>query len=301
MRRFSNYDLTGQPPVLAWNPIVMRCPGCGLDADPTFHPGRADKHCWHLRACDMGANNPKLPMWMRDIKAGRRPANVRGIELSAPANRCEPAVIATGFMGDPAWWGEGECAAVLAVIRWSQRHTFLLLTKWPERLEGVQFPDNAWIGVSVTNQADADRRIPALLRLLCRHRWVSVEPMLGPVDVTQCRHRASGPGSCAPASPPTGTIYNALTGAEMGYDWHGSTAGHGPCAKRVEFVACGPETGPRARPCDPTWIVNLRDQCSDAGVPFYDKRDPGAGRFGNCGRDWPQEWKAANGTKGMTP
>jgi protein gp37 len=152
-------------------------------------------------------------------------------------------------------------------MRECPRHTFLLLTKWPERLAGVRFPENVWVGVSVTNQAGADRRIKALLRLHCRHRWVSVEPMLGPVDFVRwldIRYCGDGYNRCDP---------------------QGTNA--------VEFVACGPETGPGARPCDPTWISDLCDQCSDAGVPFYDKREPGTGRFGNCGRDWPREWKEA--------
>jgi protein gp37 len=274
MRRFNNYDLIGQPPVLAWNPIVMRCPGCGLDADPTFHPGRADKHCWHLRVSDMGAGNPKLPEWMREIKAGRRPAEIHDTEIYGPTLRRKPAVIATGFMGDPAWWDRNELAVVLEVMRGCPHHTFLLLTKWPERLAGVQFPDNAWAGISAANQADADLRIPALLRLPCRHRWVSVEPMLEEADLRS--YLLSEHDKAAHE-----TQYLERIG--------------GNSRAKIRFVACGPETGPRARPCDPDWIINLRDQCEEWGCTFYDKREPGDGRVGNCGRDWPPEWRGATG------
>jgi protein gp37 len=232
MTRFKNYDLPGMPAVLKWNPVVMRCPGCGLDADPTYTPGKAKKHCWHLRACDMGAGNGKLKPWMREIKAGRKPAHVHTRELCSVMERKKPAVICAQFMGDVGWYTEFLWNEVLWAMGEAPQHVFVMLTKWPERVR-VKLPDNCWIGTSVSDQATADERIPKLLQVQARHKWVSVEPMLGPVDL----HPA----------------------------WIGLGA--------IEFVACGPETGGGARGFEPLWLLDLDMQCGDARVPFYDKRD----------------------------
>ena len=272
MNRFNNYDLPGRPPVLSWNPVVMRCPGCGLDEHPerVAQNGEPPKHCWHLRACDMGSKNPELPQWMRDIKAGRADSIVHENEITAPLRRKKGAVIAVQFMGDVAWYEAEQLGRVLAMMHDCQHHIFLILTKWPERLAGIQFPANCFVGTSVTCQEDADKRVPALLAVNAAHLWVSNEPSLGGLDLHKlcCRYRAS-------------ESEDTRIGGRC--EW-----------ERIGFVACGPETGHGARPFMGEWLAAVEDQCQAAGVPFYDKRDPI-----HCGmldfeprREWPAEWKA---------
>lgn len=148
-------------------------------------------------------------------------------------------------------------------------HTFMVLTKRPERIEkwlcwmreswSEDSPTNVtleveghfgkgiWFGVTAENQQRADERIPILLQVPATVRFVSVEPMLGPVDLAgyfnDCRC-----GKC---------------------DYCNEVAAHP--TSRVDWVICGGETGPGARPIHPEWVRNLRDQCQAAGVPYFFK------------------------------
>ena len=153
------------------------------------------------------------------------------------------------------------------------RHTFQVLTKrhgrmrsllkrWSEHAEkgchcppdqggcsapvdvqhGVWPLPNVWLGVSVENQQWADIRIPALLETPAVVRWISAEPLLGPIDLAEWlgpRCRASR----AQADRPF-----------------------------LDWVVTGGESGPGARPMHPDWPRSLRDQCQEAGVPFFMKQ-----------------------------
>jgi protein gp37 len=164
------------------------------------------------------------------------------------------------------------------------QHIFMLLTKRPENAlqycrmfglmpwppamqmaEGVEprlcstpsgevWPPNVWLGVTAENQAMADERIPILLQIPAAVRFVSVEPMLGPVDLAHLQ----------PDDPPV--EIDALAGT------HGVLRPHGGENHRLDWVICGGESGPRARPMHPDWARSLRDQCIGAGVPFFFKQ-----------------------------
>lgn len=106
---------------------------------------------------------------------------------------------------------------------------------WPMR--------NLWLGVTAENQARADERIPLLLETPAAVRFVSIEPMLGPVDLER-------------------------------YIEVGLMKGKYPKYKLLPtlgWVIAGGETGPGARPMHPDWARSLRDQCAAAGVPFFFK------------------------------
>ena len=143
----------------------------------------------------------------------------------------------------PLWRAEIRQAMAAA-----PRHTYILLTKRPENLVGEDW-SSCWVGVTAEDQAAADRRVPVLLKIRAKVRFVSVEPMLGPVDLP----------------------YSAFNGA----DSIQSMAG-------IDWVIAGPETGPKARPCRPEWIQAVANDCAIAGVPFFDKRKVGYAR-----REWP--------------
>lgn len=121
---------------------------------------------------------------------------------------------------------------------------------------------NVWIGTTVENQEFADNRVPELLkhRDLAPVLFLSCEPMTGPVDLT---NRDNGR---------LRQHWNWLTG---GY-WHEShDGGGGLCTahpRHIDWVICGGESGPSARPADPEWFLSLRDQCHKAGVPFHFKQ-----------------------------
>lgn len=105
---------------------------------------------------------------------------------------------------------------------------------------------NVWIGATVVNQAEADRDIPKLLAVPAAKRFLSMEPLLGPVDLN---------------ATPAGDILCRCEGCmNMTPD------------TRLDWVIVGGESGPKARPMHPDWARSLRDQCEAAGVPFLFKQ-----------------------------
>jgi protein gp37 len=179
-------------------------------------------------------------------------------------------------------------AEVFAVMSLAEKHTFQILTKRPQRAREffewikeqwpklfpiskpnaeidanvvMQFLDNTfnkyiqesdfpalwplpnvWLGVSVEDQAAADERVPVLLDIPVAVRFVSYEPALGPVDFAQ---------SC-------GCV---------------GICSHEHCLPfEIDWVICGGESGPNARPMHPDWARSVRDQCVDMDVPFFFKQ-----------------------------
>lgn len=102
---------------------------------------------------------------------------------------------------------------------------------------------NIWIGTSVENQEYADKRIPELLKIPAAVRFLSVEPLIGPVDLN-------------------GFDNDGMPWLEpRGFNGH-----------NIDWVIVGGESGPNARPMHPEWVRSIRDQCQDAGVPFFFKQ-----------------------------
>jgi len=140
------------------------------------------------------------------------------------------------------------------VMRDEIRHTFLVLTKRPERMTKIEritgleigLIDNIWHGLTVCNQQEADEKIPELLKVPGKH-FLSIEPMLGPVNISRFMAHSIHCIKCHP--------------------------GGSPCnCSRPDAVVLGGETGPGARPMDPDWPRSVRDQCQAAGVPFFFKQ-----------------------------
>lgn len=167
-------------------------------------------------------------------------------------------------------------ADLLALIHATQNLDWLLLTKRPEnwraRMIGAstkmlslvgepgdkysddryslvknwllgRLPSNVWIGTTVEDQARADQRIPELLKIPVKVRFLSCEPLLGPLEFSDVTNRAD-------AIQQLGK--KALDG--------------------IHWVICGGESGPNARPMHPDWARSLRDQCAAASVPFLFKQ-----------------------------
>nr|WP_295465289.1 phage Gp37/Gp68 family protein [Mesorhizobium sp.] len=123
---------------------------------------------------------------------------------------------------------------------------------------GMPWPlPNVWLGVSAERQQEADERIPDLLAAPAAIRFASLEPLLGPIDLTSI---------C------TGHYFiDALRGLK----YHDAPEGvHGAtesCAK-LDWGIVGGESGPDARPMHPDWARSLRDQCAAAGTAFFFKQ-----------------------------
>ncbi len=143
--------------------------------------------------------------------------------------------------------------SVWNVIHNCSQHTFAILTKRPQNMKdfidwmltapyGHVLP-NLWLGVSVSNQPDADRFIPLLLQTPAAKRFVSIEPMLGEISLRWLKIN------------PRPEITNEYDGL-----------------RHIDWVICGGESGANARPCHPDWVRSLRDQCVNASVPFFLKQ-----------------------------
>lgn len=131
-------------------------------------------------------------------------------------------------------------------------------------LERMPLP-NVWLGATVVNQEEADRDIQKLLQVPARVRFLSIEPMLGPIDLRQLRGFHNG------ATPQT---HDCLSGHSSDTPW-GYVRDKRPdpfSRGRVDWIIVGGESGPGARPMHPDWARSLRDQCKAAGVPFLFKQ-----------------------------
>ncbi|MEM6623879.1 MAG: phage Gp37/Gp68 family protein [Pseudomonadota bacterium] len=141
---------------------------------------------------------------------------------------------------------------------------WLLLTKRPQNVKKMvpwrwgDWPDNVWIGSTVEDQKTANQRIWHLAQIPARVRFLSCEPLIGPLDLTCVQH-------VYPES------LNALTG-ELTDDAHASTS----WVLQIDWVITGGESGAKYRPADPDWFRSLRDQCAAAKVPFLFKQWEGA-------------------------
>jgi protein gp37 len=116
---------------------------------------------------------------------------------------------------------------------------------------------NVWLGVSAERQAEADERVPDLLATPAVIRFVSAEPLLGPVNFRRIR-----------IAPDHHTIIDALDG----YAIADSISGTGQERTMLDWIIVGGESGPCARPMHPDWARSIRDQCVRAGVPFFFKQ-----------------------------
>lgn len=142
--------------------------------------------------------------------------------------------------------------------------------KWPDdgrfimRTEPLEFLPNVWLGVSVEDQKTADERIPLLLKTPAALRWLSMEPLLGPVDLSNVRYRN-------PDFDESDLItMDVLRGIVEMHDTMSSSAVDDCDA--IDWIVTGGESGPESRPTHPDWYRSIRDQCGKAEVPFFFKQ-----------------------------
>lgn len=162
---------------------------------------------------------------------------------------------------------------LFTIIRKTSHLDWLLLTKRPRNIIPIldielrtlfenydwqvdwmngEAPANVWLGATVENQEQADKRIPELLKVPAAVRFLSCEPLLGPLDLRSIKR--IGVGSV-----------DVLSGVDCSTgEWDGS--------EQIDWVIAGGESGPNARPTHPQWLRSLRDQCQAAGVAFHFKQ-----------------------------
>jgi len=245
---------------LPWS-LVDGCAPCSPGCD----------HCWAAAMAKRFNPDVTLQLLWIDKETGKpmppafnRKIITRPDRLSIPLKRRKPTVYAV--WND--WLHESvpyEFIAQMLDMACDVRcehHTFLFLTKRPQRWEEFNFwygenwpgdtascvaldvigklPRNIFFGLTVCNQQEANEKIPIFLQVPGK-KFLSIEPCLGPVWI-------SG---------------GLITGAGKYV---------GDAISRIDAVILGGETGPGARPLHPDWVRSVRDQCAAAGVPFFFKR-----------------------------
>jgi protein gp37 len=153
----------------------------------------------------------------------------------------------SGFGSLPRPTGLGLTSEKVVEVR--DRHLF---QNWP-------LP-NLYLGVTAENQEQADKRIPILLQIPAAHRFLSIEPMLGAVDLEHIQW-------------PEKHKVDVLRGGywEDREVFFKGFVNHSDM-NTLDWVLCGGETGHGARPMHPDWVRSVRDQCQAAGVPFWFKQ-----------------------------
>jgi hypothetical protein len=174
--------------------------------------------------------------------------------------------------------------------------------------EDVDWPlPNVWLGVSVEDQTRANERIPDLLATAAAIRWLSCEPLLGPVDLTRIKRFPPGTADKEWINAIAGRMWTDQTGLpnpdpRWAYPGMPFSEGYG-----LNWIVAGGESGRNARPCHPDWARSLRDQCAAAGVPFHFKQwgewaphpEGRSEGFGSHGAIWHEErwWRFKRGDR----
>ncbi|MDX5935630.1 phage Gp37/Gp68 family protein [Acidithiobacillus thiooxidans] len=245
-----------------WNPVT----GC-------TKVSQGCKHCYAERDWARLSANPKAVSYY-----GRAFTDVacHADRLNQPLRWQKPRMIFVNSMSDLFHESVPDAFIdqVFAVMALAEQHIFQVLTKRPERMlaylstPGREYvigekampavrPDcfgvqewpipNVWLGVSAEDQETADARIPLLMQAPAALRWVSAEPLLGPIDFEAVPVGMFGPLRPYQASV---TTFN----------------------QRIKWVVAGGESGPDARPMHPDWVEAIQEQCTQAHVPFFFKQ-----------------------------
>ena len=188
---------------------------------------------------------------------------------------------------------------IFLAMEMAHKQTFLVLTKRAQRMRdwvsdwwaipddlsekarelGLPAP-NIWLGVSAENQEWADKRIPLLLRTPAAKRFVSAEPLLGPIDLWDYLHNANTHVWCPAHGSQPGLHLEDPRTCGCGY---------------VDWCITGGESGSEPRPCNLDWVRHLRDQCLEVNTAFFHKQAGGKSKIDGAwggrtldGRKWSE-------------
>jgi protein gp37 len=257
--------------VNAVNGCSVTSPGC-TNCYAMRLAGTRMKH--HPSRAGLTVDSKAGPVWNGEVRLSES-------QLLQPLKWKRPRKIFWNAHGDlfhdavPAFW----IARVLDVMHRTPQHTHIILTKRSVRMQtylnllsethpdelralgfapGFSWPlPNVWLGVSVEDQTRADERIPDLLATPAAVRFLSCEPLLGPVDLAAvewdvCGYRMFG---CL-VDPQETDDFRFHHTNQQGIDW----------------VIVGGESGPNARPMENDWAESIVNQCKSAGVAVFVKQ-----------------------------
>ncbi|SDP92304.1 protein gp37 [Phyllobacterium sp. YR620] len=295
-----------------WNPITgcsIVSPGC----TNCYAMKLAGTRLKHIKSRKGLTKDTKAgPVWTGEVRFNEE-------WLNQPLRWKAPRMIFVCAHGDlfaegvPDEWID----KIFTVMTLAPQHVFQVLTKRPDRMRdycrnlparadrlgqwaasiwGGKDPDgiyetaqetaanplaNVWLGVSVEDQTRAEERIPILLDTPAAVRWISAEPLLGPIDLANVD--IDNDGSMDTINPRLwrdewelswqGTTDDANEALDGFLDWYGlSSIPDGFMHPTLDWVVVGGESGHGARPVQQKWVQSLRDQCAGASVPFLFKQ-----------------------------
>lgn len=211
--------------------------------------------------------------WAADAEVARGNAKAFGLPVPPVGNRRRVFIQSMSDLFDlevPAAWFREAWALIEVCDRLDIQIVTKRISAVEKRLAEIgrtNWPRHAGLIATVVNQPEADRDVPRLLALKAKLNipWVglSIEPMLGPIDLNHILHERA--------------------------EWLASQRRSGEM-NRLDWVICGGESGLKARPMHPDWARSLRDQCAAAGVPFL---------FKQWGEHHPDGQAWADGTWGL--
>jgi protein gp37 len=259
------------------NPM-MGCTGCEL-----YHPDPSKNHCYAATLINRYAGNKGWPNSFNEMKhfPERLDKALRWRDLTGKDRPNKPWLngypriifvndLSDGFCpgADPEEW----LTPYLDMMAQSP-HIWLLLTKWPDKMRycigNYNMPDNFWLGVSVLRQRDA-WRVEELLKIDAKIRWASMEPLLGPVILNndwlaEPGFYMMGHGRCEWCG------WFTCTCGRKAYETESREPNNwlGP---HLDWIVCGGESGPNARPMHLDWVLSLKQQCIQSGISFHMKQ-----------------------------
>lgn len=284
-----------------WNPIrgcTRASPGCGGGT-----PGELKGGCYAERVAARFSGPGQPYEGLAEMRGGQprwtgKLALAPEATITAPLRTRKPTTWFVNSMSDLFHESLPDTAIdrVFAVMALCPQHTFQVLTKRSARMRAYcsdnkareimgeialmedrltvderDCPDwplpNVWLGVSAEDQRRADERVPDLLATPAAVRFVSAEPLLGPIDFNLI---GGEPGQGA---------FSALSVGDRDLD---------PDGAHLDWIIVGGESGPGARPMHPAWARSIRDQCAAAGVAYFFKQHG----------DWVPATEADDGARG---
>lgn len=280
-------------PGATWNPIAgcaVLSPGCKRcyamraahrHAAQTAALVEAGRVAWPSLYAGLTEESAGGPVWNGELREASRET------LQKPLQWRKPRCVFVNSMGDlhlaPIAWRD----RVYGVMAMATRHTFIVLTKRSEAMRdyltdpetpkrigmkpaGWPLP-NVWHGVSCEDQTRADERVPHLLASPSAVRLVSAEPLLSEIAMRPAWIRAQR--GCDGTHRHAGRAGEIIHGIEHAGDPARPHHHHDEfCGPRLDWIIAGGESGEGYRALHLDHARSLRDQCAEAGVPFWFKQ-----------------------------
>ena len=229
-----------------WNPVT----GCVKISEGC-------KHCYAEKFAKRLQNNPNFEIkykYRNGFKPTFHPESLKEPFTYKKASRVFVCSMGDLFHVDIQFdW----INRIFSIMSDNDKNTYMILTKRPKRVleffewkrngefgnEEWRANDNIWFGVTVENQETANNRIPLLIRIPCKTRFISCEPLLGNINLFK------------PAVLPDGE-----TVAGFWLNW-------------IDWVIIGGESGGNktTRPMHPDWVRSIHEECKAANIPFFFK------------------------------